>query len=118
MSKTRTALIGCGKVGVIPARALSRLPQSNFVAACDSDPKRADLFAAEFKTSAYSDIQAMIRGSAIDAVCICTPHPLHAAAAIEAIESGAHALVEKPLASTLADCDTMIRTAARRNVEL
>jgi UDP-N-acetyl-2-amino-2-deoxyglucuronate dehydrogenase len=51
-------------------------------------------------------------------VCVCTPHPLHARATVEAAEAGAHILVEKPLAATLKDCDAMIATAAGHHVVL
>jgi UDP-N-acetyl-2-amino-2-deoxyglucuronate dehydrogenase len=118
MNAIRTALIGCGKVGGIHARVLSTLDESEFAAVCDSDRSRAESFAAEFKTKAYSSVREMIRSENIQAVCICTPHPLHAAAAIEAAECNAHVLVEKPLASNLRDCDLMIQAARRQNVQL
>lgn len=118
MRKIRTALIGCGKVGRIHARVLSQLPISEFVAVCDSDLSRAESFAAEFKVSPYSSVTPMIRTCEVQAVFLCTPHPLHAVGAIEAAECGAHVMVEKPLASNLHDCDRMIEIAARHNVQL
>jgi UDP-N-acetyl-2-amino-2-deoxyglucuronate dehydrogenase len=118
MTTIRTALIGCGKVGSIHARVLSTLPESEFAAVCDTNQARAEAFAREFKTNAYSSVREMIRGESIQTVCICTPHPLHAAAAIEAAECQAHILVEKPLAASLSDCDVMIEATARHNVQL
>lgn len=118
MTRIRTALIGCGKVGRIHARVLSTLDESEFAAVCDSDQDRAESFAADFKTAAYSSVREMIRSQNIQAVCICTPHPLHAAATVEAAECGAHILVEKPLASNLHDCDLMIEAAERHRVQV
>ena len=46
MNTVRTALVGCGKVGGIHARALANLSESEFVAVCDSDRSRAEAFAA------------------------------------------------------------------------
>lgn len=60
----------------------------------------------------------MVREAGVEVVVICTPHPLHALPAIQACEAGAHVLVEKPLAATLADCDAMISAAARNGVKL
>lgn len=114
----RTALVGCGKVGRIHARALSSLPESQFRAVCDADGARAQAFAGEFKTSAYTSVTEMVRAEGIQAVCICTPHPLHAAGAVDAAESGAHVLIEKPLAASLSDCDRMMEAAARNHVQL
>jgi predicted dehydrogenase len=60
----------------------------------------------------------MIAEGRIDAAIVCTPHPEHRAPAVGAAEAGVHVLVEKPLASSLADCDAMIAAAARRQVKL
>jgi predicted dehydrogenase len=57
----------------------------------------------------------MLAKSKPDAICICTPHPEHAAPAIAAAQAGVHALVEKPLASSLADCDAMLYAARANN---
>ena len=118
MKPVRTALIGCGKVGQIHAAALSSLPESAFVGVCDSSPERATAFAGRYGSRAFSDLGAMLREAAPEVVVICTPHPLHAEAAIEAAGAGAHVLVEKPLAASLADCDAMIAAARRTGVKL
>src|SRR5215469_3520511 len=60
----------------------------------------------------------MIKECGIQAVTICTPHPMHAKPVIEAAKCGAHSIVEKPLASSLLDCDAMISAAKEANVKL
>jgi predicted dehydrogenase len=50
----------------------------------------------------------MIDRAGVEAICVCTPHPNHAESVIAAAKAGVHSLVEKPLASSLADCDAMI----------
>ncbi len=118
MERLRTAVIGCGKVGQIHAQALRDSPHSELVAVCDAGADRAEAFAARFGATAYSDVGAMLSDVGIDAVTIATPHPLHASAAIEAAGAGAHVLVEKPMAATLADCDAMIAAADEAKVRL
>jgi UDP-N-acetyl-2-amino-2-deoxyglucuronate dehydrogenase len=113
MRTVRTALIGCGKVGQIHAAALRELPESDFVAVCDSDSQRASAFSARFGVRAFTDVGALLEEAAPQAVVVCTPHPLHAAAVIQAAQAGVSALVEKPLAASLADCDAML-TASRK----
>ena len=54
----------------------------------------------------------------VEVAIVCTPHPLHKDAALAAMNTGAHVLVEKPLATTVADCDEMIAAAARNGVRL
>ncbi len=118
MRKLRTALIGCGKVGQIHAAALHSLPQSEFVAVCDNNAGRSRAFAGEYGVVSYTDIKEMISAAGVEAVCLCTPHPLHAEAAIQAAEAGAHVLIEKPMAACLADCDAMLEAARKSDVQL
>ena len=116
--RVRTALVGCGKVGRIHAAALSRLPESEFVAVCDHSLDRAQAFAQDYGVRPFADLAEMLAAARVEALLIATPHPLHADATIIAAEAGVHALVEKPLAASLADCDRMVSAAARANVKL
>ncbi|MBX6311913.1 MAG: Gfo/Idh/MocA family oxidoreductase [Isosphaeraceae bacterium] len=118
MDRVRTGLIGCGKVGQIHAAALAALPESEFVAACDGLPERAAAMAQRYGMRAYGDVPSMLRESGLQAVCIGTPHPLHAAPTILAAEAGVHVLVEKPMAASLADCDAMLVAARRSGIKL
>jgi UDP-N-acetyl-2-amino-2-deoxyglucuronate dehydrogenase len=118
MEKIRTAIVGCGKVGHTHAGALSTLPESDFIAVCDADLTRAQSFAERYGVKAYQDVAEMVRQERIHAVMVCTPHPIHAPPALAAISAGAHVLVEKPLASTLQDCDAMIDAADSAGVKL
>lgn len=114
----RTALVGCGKIGMIHAGVLSSLPESRLVAVCDASLARAEAAAKQFGGEAYSDLDAMLAGSGAEALVIATPHPLHAEAAIRAARAGLHVLVEKPLAASLADCDAMLAEAREGGVVL
>lgn len=111
MSKLRTALVGCGKVGHLHAAALKSLPESEFVAVCGRTAEKAKGFAEKYGVNAFTDVREMLAKSKAEAIFVCTPHPEHAAPTIAAAEAGVHALVEKPLASTLEDCDAMLAAA-------
>jgi predicted dehydrogenase len=118
MEAIRTALVGCGKVGQIHAAALSNLPESELVAVCDREASRAAAFAERFGGQPFSDVGTMLREGKPQAIVVCTPHPLHAVPVIEAAAAGVHALVEKPLAASLADCDGMLAAARRAATKL
>ena len=118
MQRLRTALVGCGKVGQIHAAALRDLGEAEFVGACDQDAGRAAAFAGRFGTRPFTDIGVMLREAKPQAILVCTPHPLHAAPVIEAAAAGVHALVEKPLAASLADCDAMLDAARTGGTKL
>ncbi|MGP0062176.1 MAG: Gfo/Idh/MocA family protein [Isosphaeraceae bacterium] len=118
MDRVRTALTGCGKVGQIHVQALAALPESELVGVCDVDGARASAFAAQYGGRPFTDVPTMLRECGVQALCIGTPHPLHAEPAIRAAEVGVHVLVEKPLAASLEDCDAMIDAARRHGVKL
>jgi predicted dehydrogenase len=111
MRKLRTGLVGCGKVADLHAAALKSLTESEFVAVCGRTPEKANAFAAKYRVAPYTDLNEMLAKAQLQAVCICTPHPEHARPAIAAAKAGVNVLVEKPLASSLADCDAMLEGA-------
>jgi predicted dehydrogenase len=118
MDRVKTALLGCGKVGQIHARVLCSLPESELIGVCDVDSVRAAAFAKEYGGRPYTDVQTLLGDGRPQALCIATPHPLHAGPAVRAAEAGVHVLVEKPMAASLADCDAMLAAAKRHGVSL
>ena len=118
MDALKTALVGCGKVGHLHAKALSRAPESVFVAACGRDLARTEKFAAAYNVKAYQDVEEMISREGVRALTICTPHPLHALHAVKAAKARVHVLIEKPLASSLEDCDAILQAARENGVKV
>lgn len=118
MEKVKTAIVGCGKVGHMHARALKSIPESEFTAVCSRDINKARIFAEQYGVKAYSDIDEMVAAAGVEAVSICTPHPGHVEPAVKAAKAGLHVLVEKPLASSLEDCDKIIEAAREKRVIL
>lgn len=116
--RIRTAIVGCGKVGHIHAAALTSLPESELVAVCDADAERAREFADRYGATPFTDTAHMVASARVEAVVVCTPHPLHAAPTLSAAAGGAHVLVEKPLAASLEDCDAMIEACRTAGVRL
>ena len=118
LNRLKTGIIGCGKGAHLHAQALKNVPESLFTAVCSRTYAKAKAFADEYDVKAYSSIEEMALDGGVEAVVICTPHPAHAEVAIKASEAGMHVLVEKPLASSLEDCDAMIRAAKENGVVL
>ena len=116
MKKLRTGVIGCGKVSHTHAKALSELQESEFVAAYSRSADKAKTFSRQYGAKGYTDLDAMLKE--VDAVVVCTPHPFHAAPTVQALKAGVHVLVEKPLASSLQDCDAMIAAAGKSGCKL
>ena len=118
MKEFKTAVIGCGKVGMTHAQCFGKLESSRLSAVCDVDRARAEAFGKKFGVPAYTDATAMIRENGIDAVAVCTPHPLHAVHIVNAAKNGAHVISEKPLAASLQDCDLAIAACEKAGVKL
>lgn len=116
--KLRTGIVGCGKVTSLHAKALATSKFSDFRAVCSRSQAKADTFAETYGIRGYQNVEEMVTREALDVVVVCTPHPFHAQPAILAARSGAHVLVEKPLASSLEDCDAMIVAAKQAGVRL
>src|SRR5512139_17185 len=110
MDRLKTAVIGYGKVAHIHAEALREIPESEFVAVCGRDATKARAFGEQHGVRPFTSVEEMV-GAGVQAVVVATPHPAHATVTTEALRAGAHAIVEKPLASSLADCDAMIGAA-------
>ena len=110
MEKLKTAVIGYGKVAHTHAEALACIPESEFVAVCGRDVAKARAFGERYRVKPFTRVEEMV-GAGVQAVVVATPHPAHASVTTSALRAGAHAIVEKPLASSLEDCDAMIGAA-------
>ncbi len=110
MAKIRFGILGSGYMGRTHAEAILRLPEHAVLTAVAGGSRAAGL-AQRYRIAEESTAEALIRRADVDAIIVATPHHLHPAATILALNEGKHALVEKPLATTVEDCDRMIAAA-------
>jgi predicted dehydrogenase len=85
-------------------------------AVADIVAERAAELATNFAATTHHDLPGMLADSDIDAVDICLPHHLHAAAVIAAVTAGKHVLCEKPLCTTMADAERIDAAATSAGV--
>ncbi len=114
----RIGLIGAGAVAPFHIAAASELDGPELTAVCDIDERAARRAADGTAASVFDDHRRMLDAGVVDAVIVNTPHSLHLPIALDAASAGAHILVEKPMATTLADCDSMVRACEEAGVEL
>jgi len=108
------AVIGSGAIASAHIQAYLEFPeQCTVVAICDIYPDKARQRAAEYKLEAaiYADYKELLQRSDIDVISVCTPPYTHADLAIAALDAGKHVIVEKPMASSLEECDAMNEAA-------
>lgn len=108
VQQLRVGVIGVGVMGAIHAQAYARHAQADLVAVCDLDATRAQEVARQCNCDAHDDVETLLARDDIDAASICTPDPFHVEPTLAALEAGKHVLLEKPIATTLADADTII----------
>jgi len=108
----RTAVIGVGYLGRFHAQKYRQLEGSQLVAVVDANAESAQKVAAELGVEAATDYRAVL--DRVDAISIAVPTPLHHAVAMAALERGVHVLVEKPIATSVAEAREMVAAAARR----
>ena len=108
----RIVLFGSGWVMPFHARAVHEHPAATLVAAANWRQESLARMAVEFEiprtTTRWQDLA---EDPNVDAVVIGTPNALHASQAVACLRAGKHVLVEKPMAATLADAETMAATA-------
>ena len=121
----RVGIIGLGFIGQVHYHSYRALKdQVKFAAVCDIDPSRlqdaggisGNIGGAQSKldlsdVALYSDFGKMLHEQKLDIVSVCLPTYLHAQYAIQALEAGVNVLCEKPMAMTVAECDSIIATA-------
>jgi len=105
------ALIGAGYVSKYHVMALKRLPGVTLAGICDLDSARAHLAAKDAGCPAFTSPQQFF-DIGVNVVHVLTPPATHAALTIQALEHGCHVLVEKPLATSVEDCDRIAAAAA------
>ncbi|ABG99257.1 probable NADH-dependent oxidoreductase (plasmid) [Rhodococcus jostii RHA1] len=114
--KLRVALIGPGRIAAAHLPAIvsaSDVATLVAVAGLPHEKERTEDLAGRYAAErAVHDAEAVILADDIDAVVLTVPNHVHAPLTKALVENGKHVLIEKPLATSLADADTMIDAAA------
>ncbi len=114
--KFRIAIVGCGGIAQTHMKAYASMPHVEVVAGCDIDEKKRKHFTETWGVDkTFASWQEMYDSVDIDGVNVCTPNYVHSEPAIDALNSGLHVMVEKPMAITPAECQAMVDAAEKNN---
>lgn len=107
MDNVRLGIVGLGNMGKAHLGNIraGKVAGLRVTALCESVGTLPPLQSGEHP---FSDVNEMIHSGKIDAILICTPHFSHTTIGIEALKSGLHVLVEKPISVHKADCERLI----------
>lgn len=121
MERLRAAILGTGLIATkkhIPA-FLKLKSKVELIALCDLNTQVAEQIAkANGIQKVYSSLADLLRAEKPDLVDICTPPRTHARLAIEAIENKCHVLIEKPMATSVAECDQIVHASNQAGVKV
>ena len=105
-------VLGCGKIAQtrhIPEYAANE--NCRLIGFYNPTSSRAEDMVKKYGGKVYLTPDELLRDPEIDAVSVCAANYAHAELSIEALKAGKHVLCEKPMATTLADCEEMVNTA-------
>ena len=116
---TRVAFFGCGWIQDFHARGVRVHPGGDLVAVANHREASARAFAERHGIARVTtDWEALAADPDVDAGVVGTPNALHAPQTIALLRNGKHVLVEKPMATSVAECDAMIEAGLATGASL
>jgi predicted dehydrogenase len=110
----RLGWLGCGRIADLQCLGYLDHPRAEIVAVCDRDEARAAARARAWGARrSYTEPEKLFADPEVDAVEILTPHHLHEAHAVAALEAGKHVSLQKPPTRTLEELDRVAAAAER-----
>ena len=111
--------LGAGYIADWHAAALRTVPGTSLAAVCDRDEVRARAFAVRHNiTRVYGSLGALLSDGQLDAIHVLLPPELHAQAAGQIIDAGLDVILEKPMAISVDECESLVERARSRGVKL
>jgi len=109
MREVRVGVIGVGSLGQHHARIYSEIDGALLVGVADVDKDRADAVASRLGCRSFSDYSELL--GEVEAVSLAAPTERHAEIGTEVLRRRIHVLIEKPIASDLAEADQLLETS-------
>src|SRR4051812_36927513 len=107
----KVGVIGAGALGFHHTRILRDVPGAELVGFHDSNGERAAKVSAELNVPSFATLEALL--DRVQAVSVVVPTPYHHNVAAPALERGLHVLIEKPIATTIEEADSLLAIAKR-----
>jgi predicted dehydrogenase len=117
MNKVRIGIVGSGFMGRTNAETVTQYLRDAELRAV-AGGTRATALAAEYGVDSVPTVEALVERTDIDAVLISTPHCAHCEQAVLAARHGKHILLDKPMATSVEECDRILEAVEAAGVNL
>jgi predicted dehydrogenase len=119
MDKIRWGILGTGGIANTFAKGLSVLPDAELVAVGSRKQETADVFANKYNIPhRHPSYEALANDPDVDAIYVCTPHPMHKDAVMVSLKGGKAVLCEKPFTLNAAEAQEVITYARQHKLFL
>lgn len=118
MNRLRIAVIGAGVMGKYHANIYAALPHADLVAVVDPDAGRRAAAREAFACEVYADVDELLAAGPVDAASVAAPTSFHYPLTKTLLEAGVHVLVEKPVATDVAQARELAALSRRRALVL
>jgi predicted dehydrogenase len=118
LASLRVAVVGAGFIGADHVAAFDAQPDAELVAIVDPDTERAARLAGPTGAAVHPDLETMLAAARPDVASVCVPTGLHLSIVEALAEAGIHVLLEKPMATSVEDCDAIAAAAERAGIVL
>ncbi|YAI81890.1 MAG: Gfo/Idh/MocA family oxidoreductase [cyanobacterium endosymbiont of Rhopalodia sterrenbergii] len=109
----RIGVIGVGNMGQHHTRIFSLLKDVEFVGVSDVNVERGLDTASKYRVRFFENYHDLLPH--VDAVCIAVPTRLHHSVGMDCLKAGVHPLIEKPIAASIAEAESLVNAAAESN---
>ena len=106
----RIGVIGVGNMGQHHTRVLSLLKDIELVGVADINVERGIDVASKYRVRFFEDYRDLL--AHVDAVCVAVPTRLHHPVGMSCLQAGVHVLIEKPIAASIAEAESLVNAAA------
>src|SRR5580765_3321895 len=118
-SQVSVGVVGCGYWGPNLIRKFRQLPDCNLKLMCDTSESRLSHLKSLYpEVEGHKDFDHLLNGAGLDAVIIATPVRSHYAMAKASLLAGKHTFIEKPMASSVEECEELVHIADEKGLAL